>query len=450
MGVCLSYSSRDILLNLLGGHFMDKTIQRLKEGTRFRGSGDNWDMKIIMKQMRKDAQNEDLHLFASNLIANRVSFAALQNESPIGKIEDFQLRQALLCHEEWHSYTKSCKVLVLRCLIEFLPAFSIFKNVYPKHIAHRFSSEMSKKYSFATLPIIDADERRYQDCVLILRTYEKWIWELFSKAGIVTGEIPDINVNEELLSETAAPGQPRAQVVFTKDDPMKENKIMFAGDQLTRVRFAGAKDLLSGSHTPTDRLEHCSPFKPVMWHTKASLVQYAYNLLYSSQSVNENGTLKYFREKFNRKNVTPRKVVDSFEGTEQLLISVGKAYMVVAALNFFGMEGVKDIPTDFPDTTSSADDTETYIEQKLESFVRKFVLQFDYDNSHADDFVRNYGLMTIFLSMLVMQMKDTAAEGDGERNLINQNFFLLFSKHLIQAVNMQLRCSHLLPKLNVH
>lgn len=430
--MCLSHSRRDILLKLLGGHFSDQVVVKVKAGRVFRGTGDNWNLRILKGHMRKAIQNKDLHLFASNLIENRLNFSHLPNEHPKGNIEDFPRNNFSLNVNEWQRYASSAKIIVGRIVLEFLPKFKFLKSVIPDHIPHAYNQEMSQKSTIVSLPIINANEAKYEDCVNILRTYEKWIAEIHVKAGLLE-EMPHTD-NPPVPQGPAAPGQTDAHREDSDNDPMREMKIAFAGDQLTRVRFAGAKDLLSGSHTPSDRFEHCSPFKPVMWHTRASLLQYSYSFLYKAESVNQVGTLKYFREKFNRRNATPSKVLDSFEGSEELFLSVGRAYIIAAALNFFGMEGLDDTPAlhKFPENISreTEENKKNYFDDTFGKFIDKFLFQRDNDCNDEDDYVRNYALCFIFLAILIIQMKDTAAEADGERNLINQKLLLTVFKSL--------------------
>ena len=200
---------------------MDGTVDTLKKGATYRGVGDNWDLKILKDHVRKSIQNEDLHLFSSTLIKNRIDFTHLPNDKPIGKISELQYSKIVPNKEEWGYFAYTCKILILRILIEFFPEFKIFDGIYPEHISHQFSHLTKNKSTTATLPIIDADEKRYQDCVTILRTYEKWIWELYQKAGLTTEEISNIQTEGTLADGMHAdPGQPCAQVVFTEDYPM--------------------------------------------------------------------------------------------------------------------------------------------------------------------------------------------------------------------------------------
>ena len=396
--------------------------------------------------MRKDIQNQDLHLFASNLIENRVNFSHLPNDHPKGDILSFPRHKFSLNVSEWKEYAKSAKVLVGRIIAEFLPKFKWIKSILPIHIPHRYSKEMAVRSTIVSLPILNANEAKYEDCVHILRSYEKWIAEIYVKAGLLD-EIPDVE-NPPLPDGSAAPGQPDAHREDTPNDPMREMKIPFAGDQLTRVRFAGAKDLLSGSHTPSDRFEHCSPFKSVMWHTKASLLQYSYSFLHKAESVNQVGTLKYFREKFNRRNSTPSKVLDSYEGSEEFFISVGRAYIVAAALFFFGMSTVDDVPSRNKFLQNILQETFENKKKCFDDIFGRFIDEFLFQKhnianamNEGDDFVTHYGLCFIFLTILLLQMKDTAAEADGERNLINQKLLLSifksmgsYSKYAIEMV----------------
>ena len=276
-----SFTRKSVLIDLIGGHFSDKAVQAIKDFKTLRGTGDNWDIRILRSHMTKEIQNEDIHLFASNLLVNRVSFFHLPNEDPKRDLETCPNSVFTVNLNELKILKENFKVLVSRICIQTFPKFKFLNKVTPKHILHQFSDEMAKKSTIITLPIINANESSYNDCVKILRKYENWIFDIYKRAGRIEArpepEFPDVEEAEAELD------QPGAHMIETKDDPMREMKIPFAGDQLTRCRFAGAKDLLADSHTPTDRFEHCSPFPPVMFHTKASVLQYSFSSLYDAR-----------------------------------------------------------------------------------------------------------------------------------------------------------------------
>ena len=200
-------------------------------------------------------------------------------------------------------------------------------------------------------------------------------------------------------------------------------------------------------------------------------MQYSYSALYNANSTREIGTLQFFKERYNRKNVTPDKVSRCYEGTEQLFISAGKAYIVAAAMEFWGIKDLASKPTKNLPPPNIIHKPKTEKERFYNEVVGRFVDQYvlhdpdaellaNYDSlcGHAnnvmmdhtyscersplgsvpdfrdieleaeDDFIRNYGMQFIHLTVMLLQLKDTASEGDGNRAAINEKLLLTFFK----------------------
>ena len=68
--------------------------------------------------------------------------------------------------------------------------------------------------------------------------------------------------------------------------------------------------------------------------------------------------------------------------------------------------------------------------QYFDKVISKFVEHYIFQQGQAppvgeqDDFLRNYSLCTVYLTVNLLQPIDTAKEGDGDRNLINQKILL--------------------------
>lgn len=124
----MSHGRQDTILKMLGGHFSDVVVSKVKEGKVFRGTGDNWDLKILKGSMRKDIMNEDLHLLSSNLIENRLTFSHLPNENPKGNIKDLPRSTFSLNVQEWKQYAENAKVwLLVELFFSSFPSSSFWK-----------------------------------------------------------------------------------------------------------------------------------------------------------------------------------------------------------------------------------------------------------------------------------------------------------------------------------
>ena len=218
--------------------------------------------------MQSDKQNTSVHAVATSTVLDRVSSTHLPDDGPKKTLSECNLIDLLTLTEEEIQCTRDrYKIFTARVLCESCPSFDFLKEVVPARTPCKHAEEMSSQSVVVPLPVLMKDEKKYSDLVDVLDQMEAWVRQIYAKAGLCAP------ANEDHVPPgppIAAPSHPAAHVppVPEADDRLAKIWIPCFGDQLTRVRLAGAKDLRAGCHIPQDRFDHLYPFVIVDWHTK--------------------------------------------------------------------------------------------------------------------------------------------------------------------------------------
>ena len=154
--------------------------------------------------------------------------------------------------------------------------------------------------------------------------------------------------------------------------------------------------------------------------TNVFYFQLVFKRLYKN-SGREMGTVRYFREKLQRRNVTQD--VKHYEDCEQLFLSLGRCFAIEALIKFFDMVDQNGQPTKNRPPyyiLEVGNNKQVYYHSVLDKFMDQFLLQptqdpVEHDLSNDEDFVFNYSICILKYFFLLLDFKDAVREGNGER-----------------------------------
>lgn len=274
--MCLEPSSKYNILEGIGKHFIDRAAELVKSGHTFVYVLDNIDWDEKAHDMRQGVQNRSVHAVATSIVLNRVSDKVLPNSGPQQRLKDCNVHQLVNINPlELEAIRSRYRILVANLLFEHFPYFGMFRQYIPESTNCAYKIEMAAKSEVLTMPILTKDEKKYAECVDVLDQLEKFTHAIYAAARLCSPPPKAVQDATPTIGAHSRPDQPASHIpaAASNTDPLRGVKVPCFGDQLTRVRFSGARDLRSGCHTAKQRLDHLYPFCIVDWHTKRSFLK---------------------------------------------------------------------------------------------------------------------------------------------------------------------------------
>jgi hypothetical protein len=281
--ICLEKTMKYDVQDEIGTHFMEKVVEEVKAGNTFSFVMDNIDWEEKVHDMRSDNQKKTVHAVATSVVFDRVSSSHLEDDEPQQSLYDTNIVQLVeLREEDIMEQQQMYKMIAANILCKHIPAFGFLKDLVDSiGSSSKYKAEMKEISMVVPFPVLLKDGKKYNEFVDVMDQMETWVHKIYVKAGIIEDckSYDDNSPNDSsVIGEMPAasrPDQPLSHAHPTPDphDPLAKARVPCYGDQLSRVRMAGAKDLRAGCHTARDRIDHIHPIKVADWHCKRSFLK---------------------------------------------------------------------------------------------------------------------------------------------------------------------------------
>ena len=235
-----------------------------------------------MHNMRSSHQNRSVHAVATSMVFSRISSQHLPDDGPQNDVKTVDFKGLVDISDEAVSTIRDrYKVFIANIILEKFQALSVLRSFLSVTTECENAGTSGNKSEIVTLPILMKDEKKYSDCVDVIDQLEQWTHEMYEASGLCQ-KMTSSSAPIPLTGSHSHPDQPSSHVppATIDDDPLKGIKIPCFGDELTRVRFTGARDLRAVCHNAKQRLDHLYPYRIVGWHTKRSYLKVHYHMDY--------------------------------------------------------------------------------------------------------------------------------------------------------------------------
>ena len=205
-----------------------------------------------MHDMCQEDQNVSEHAVAGSIVFDRVKSSHVSENGPKRDLSTTTPDIFLVSDEDVREIADRYCVYAAHVCVEFFPALNFLADLLPRH---SLCELMKEKSDVITMAVLMKDEKKYADCVDVMDTLETWIDDIYTKANNLP--LPARAFPPRQIFAPTRPDQPASHSAPEQnlEDPLCGVKVPCIGDQLTRIRFAGAKDLRAGAHTNKDSLD---------------------------------------------------------------------------------------------------------------------------------------------------------------------------------------------------